>query len=290
MKVTKVNNYMALMRNLRNIDKAGVSDDHIDKVCSALTHEPAVLNSKQLPFRFYAAYNQLRAANANPLLLEAVESAMELSIANLPKLKGRVASLCDNSGSAHGTMTSAAGTMKVSTIANLQAVLTGMATDGEATVHPFGDRLNTVEINPTKGVFKQLDVVEKSGQTVGGGTETGIWLFWHNAIKNKVHYDQVFVYSDMQAGHGGLFTSPQHKPTGFVWENNSRYGGNNYVDVPALIAAYRKKVNPDVQVYLVQVAGYSDGLVPEIYDKTYILGGWSTGILKFADKVTSINP
>jgi len=284
-KISKVNNYMAILRNLRNIDQAKVSDEHIDKVCAALTHLPAIEQSKQLPFRFYSAYNELVKAGANRKLIAAAEKAMELSVVNLPRLEGTVASLCDNSGSAHGAFTSSLGSMRVATIANLQAVITGMVTEGTSTVHPFGDRLETVDIDRTRGIFSQLAEVEKKAAKVGQGTETGIWLFWDQAIKNKTHYDHCFVYSDMQAGHGGLYASGTI-PKEFSWDKR----GGRHIDVAALINKYRAEVNPNVQVYLVQVAGYGDTIVPEIYDKTYILGGWSTGILKFADKVSKLNP
>ena len=46
----------------------------------------------------------------------------------------------------------------------------------------------------------------------------------------------------------------------------------SYIDVPKLIAAYRAQVNPKVMVYLVQVAGYADTLMPEFYDRTFIHG------------------
>jgi hypothetical protein len=41
-------------------------------------------------------------------------------------------------------------------------------------------------------------------------------------------------------------------------------------------------------IYLVQTAGYQDTLVPEFYDKTFIIGGWSTGILNFAKEMENI--
>lgn len=283
--IKKVNNYMAILRNLRNISQAGVSDEHIDKVCAALTHLPAIENSKQLPFRFYSAYTELQKAGANQKLVAAAEKAMELSIVNLPRLEGNVASLCDNSGSAHGAFTSSMGTVSVASIANLQSVITAMVTEGEATVYPFGDRLESVKIDRTQGIFAQLEKVNKAAKGVGNGTETGIWLFWDKAIKNKTHYDHVFVYSDMQAGHGGLYASGA-VPKEFSWDKR----GGRHIDVAALINKYRAEVNANVQVYLVQVAGYGDTIVPEIYDKTYILGGWSTGILNFADKVSTLNP
>jgi hypothetical protein len=52
--------YMATLRNLRNILEANVSSDAMHKVCSYLSDEKAVRNSKQLPFRFLSAYRELK--------------------------------------------------------------------------------------------------------------------------------------------------------------------------------------------------------------------------------------
>ena len=118
------------------------------------------------------------------------------------------------------------------------------------------------------------------GSNIGGGTENGVWLFFRDAIKNRDVYDRIFIYSDMQAGHGGLYGL---NPTDY---NDYRIGGN-HINVAKLVKEYRK-INPRVMVYLVQTAGYTDTLVPEYYDRTFIIGGWSDGILKFANAMDEI--
>lgn len=55
--------YMATLRNLRNILEAEVSIEALNKVCAYLSDENAVRNSKQLPFRFLAAYRELKQLN-----------------------------------------------------------------------------------------------------------------------------------------------------------------------------------------------------------------------------------
>jgi uridine kinase len=104
-------------------------------------------------------------------------------------------------------------------------------------------------------------------------------LFWDQAIRDKTHYDAVFVYSDMQAGHGGLYGTDSNQYREYIWSN-----GGRYIDVPKLINKYRSTVNPNVEVFLVQVAGYQDTIVPEHYRHTHILGGWSDGILRYAQR------
>ena len=51
--------YMAMLRNLRNLIKSGVSARHHDTVVKKLQDEGAVMHSKQFPFRFFAAYDVL---------------------------------------------------------------------------------------------------------------------------------------------------------------------------------------------------------------------------------------
>ena len=84
----------------------------------------------------------------------------------------------------------------------------------------------------------------------------------------------------MQAGHGGLYGTNPSEYSKYKWSNS------HYIDVAKLIKDYRKTVNPNVNVFLVQVAGYKDTLVPEFYEKTYILGGWGDGLLRFAKEMS----
>lgn len=271
--------HMALLRNLRNLSEHGVGTElYIDKLIAG------VARGRQLPFRYYSAYRALQ-DKAPKAVSAALETCMDTSIAALPKFPGRVMSLCDNSGSAHGTLSSAYGTVEVATIANLTGVITGMlATHGYVGI--FGDKLKSVPVDPSGGVLAQTDALKSVAASIGGGTETGIWLFWKEAIEKAEHWDHVFIYSDMQAGHGELYTSGK-LPKKYTW-SEGRGRGRDHVDLPALIAAYREEVNPDVRVYCVQVAGYDDTIIPDVYDKTYILGGWSDGIFKFAHRMAEL--
>ena len=50
---------MAMLRNLRNMIQAGISDKHHRWILKKLTDEGAVIHSKQFPFRFFSAYEVL---------------------------------------------------------------------------------------------------------------------------------------------------------------------------------------------------------------------------------------
>ncbi|MEM7159011.1 MAG: TROVE domain-containing protein [Myxococcota bacterium] len=271
----KVMGHMAQLRNLRNLMQAGVPAKHV--VGSLVA---GARKGKQLPFRYYSAYRAI-GEDAPVVLRDAVEDCLMASLDNLPFFRGRTMALCDNSGSAQGSTTSAMGTMKVSTIANLTAVLAGLRSD-EGHVGVFGDRLKTLPVRKRSSVFDMLDSAERAAGDIGMATENGIWLFWDRAIRKREHWDQVFVFSDMQAGHGGLYGTDPRAYREYAWEGRSQY-----IDVPKLIAKYRAEVNPAVRVFLVQVAGYGDTLMPEHYHRTYILGGWGPGLLGYAAEMAA---
>ncbi len=296
--------HMALLRNLRNIFKQekSQSKEHAD---SSIENESAidpnrkgidlgiaqsvltqlsegVSKGKQFPFRYYTAYTQIQKAEVyhKEHILTALEKCIDAAIYNFPDLKGKSICLCDNSGSAWGAIPSSYGSVTVAIIANLSALITAIRSE-EGEVGVFGDRLTTLPVLQNEGILSQLDKINRIGKKQGMSTENGIWLFFDKAIKNKTWYDHIFIYSDMQAGHGNLFgkDSSQYKD----------YSVNgNYIDVLSLITAYRKEVNPKVNVFSVQVAGYKNTAVPENHYRTSILSGWTGNEVTYAKYINDI--
>ena len=265
--------HMALLRNLRNFDKYEVNPKiYLGKLLDTAE------KGKQLPFRYYSAYKAVEGL-ASGQVLDTIEECMTKALGNLPFFQGRTMSLVDNSGSAQGATSSSMGTVKVSTIGNLTGVLTGMVSE-DGYVGVFGDNYKRLAIRRKASIFDQLKKVEEIGHGIGLGTEHGIWSFLDEALRKGEHWDNIFVYSDMQAGHGGLYG------TGTAYADYTVNG--RYIDVPKLINRYRAKVNPNVNVFLVQTAGYQDTLIPEFYKKTYILGGWSESVLRFAANMNDL--
>lgn len=275
--------HMALLRNLRGICAEVKDSEVIHDALELLKH--GVKGGKQFPFRYLSAMRAVENANINYLdtVKHTLEECMNISCANLPRMPGKSAFLSDNSGSAWGTCTSEFGTMQVAEIGNLSSVIGAMSSD-EGIVFPFGDRLESLHIDKNRGILEQSRRVSEIGNTCGGGTENGIWLFFKDAIMNHVHWDNIFVYSDMQAGHGGLYgINPGDYAALGCAINNGRY-----IDVNKLISIYREKVNPKVNVYMIQTAGYDNVLVPEYSYRTAVLYGWTGKELIFADAMRRI--
>ena len=275
--------HMALLRNLRGIFTEVNDRDFCKRVLDKL--KSGVLNGKQFPFRYWSALKAVEAdsnVNHKPLIMDALEECMDIALANYPKLKGKTMCLSDNSGSAWGACTSEYGTVKVAEIDNLSSVLTAACSD-EGYVGKFGDTLKTYPVSKRNGVLSQSkEITRNNSSDVGGGTEGGIWKFFRDAIKNKEYWDNIFIYSDQQAGHGGLYGTYVDKAE---YRNAGFDTGYDMINVFALVQEYRKKVNPKVNVFSIQTAGYTNSVLPENAYRTSILYGWTGKEAVYAQEI-----
>lgn len=91
--------YMALLRNLRNFDQAGIGKAARREVEDRLTDPEQVAKSRQLPMRFLSAYRATRDSGTVTAWGPVIEQALNLSLVNVPTLSGRTLVLVDLSGS-----------------------------------------------------------------------------------------------------------------------------------------------------------------------------------------------
>lgn len=274
--------HMALLRNLRGIfteiDNREATLKLLDKL------KLGVLKGKQFPFRYFSAIKAIQNSNVyNKILIcDTLEECIDISTSNLPKLAGKTICLSDNSGSAWGTFNSEYGSVTIAEIDNLSSVITAFNSD-EGYVGKFGDKIEYYPILKRNGILNQAQTICADGyKKIGGNTENGIWLFFSNAIKNKEHWDNIFIYSDQQAGHGGLYGINSSEYSNYRFDSKSKY-----IDIYKLICEYRK-INPNVNVFSIQTAGYNNVLVPENCYRTSILYGWTGKELIYADIINTL--
>lgn len=274
--------HMALLRNLRGIFKEIEDSKLASNILQKL--KDGVKGGNQFPFRYWSAYKSVKNADVNhkQLILDSIEECIDISVDSMPKLKGKTICLSDNSGSAWGSFNSEYGEVTVAEIGNLSSVITSVCSD-EGEIGVFGDRLEKISISKRNGILTQLKRVSNIGGKQGSSTENGIWIFFDEAINNKIHYDNIFIYSDMQAGHGGLYGEDQVAQSDYVHTN-----GGTYIDVLAMARDYRKKVNPKANIFTVQTAGYDNSVIPENIYRGSILSGWTGKESLFAKSIIEI--
>lgn len=282
--------HMALLRNIVNvfteIDDIDVCREYMEEI------KDGVPGGKQFPFRYESAYRTVSKSadiHHKTYILDALEECMDIAVGNLPRLSGRTMCLSDNSGSAWGCFNSEYGTVTVANIDNLSAVIAAQCSD-EGYVGKFGDKLRIFPVSKRNGLLSQARAIDKDRYSdVGGSTEGGIWKFFSNAVKNKEHYDNIFIFSDQQAGTGGLYGTAADKAEynaeysfGADFRPRSGYARPGFINVYKLIQEYRRKVNPKVNVFSVQTAGYNNVLVPQMSYRCAMLTGWTGKEISFA--------
>ena len=87
--------YMAILRNLRNFDEAGISDEARAYVKEVVEKPENVAASRQFPYRFWSAWKATGSVEWGPSL----EKALKLSCQNIPEFEGTTIVFVDVSGS-----------------------------------------------------------------------------------------------------------------------------------------------------------------------------------------------
>ncbi|MGW3427901.1 TROVE domain-containing protein [Streptomyces melanosporofaciens] len=193
--------YMALLRNLRNFDEAEVSDEVAEVVARKLADPDQIAHSRQLPMRFYSAYN------AAPSLRwgHALEKGLTTSLGNVPALRGRTLVLVDTSTSMHESFSRDGSLMRWDAAA-LFGIALGRRCE-EADVVSFSSARYYVNDQPgakTKpfplqrggSLLRAVQQWKDGGWFLGGGTDTAAAL--RQEFKG---HDRVVIVTDEQAGH-----------------------------------------------------------------------------------------
>lgn len=178
--------YMALLRNLRNFDEAGVSDQVAATVAARLADPGEVARSRQLPLRFLSAYRMARSLR----WAWALEQALQASLANVPSLTGRTLVLVDRSGSMFYPLSRRSTVTRADAAAVFGAALAVRA--ASADLVQFGTDSRPVKIRRGESV---LSLAERMGNL--GGTNSA------SAVRRHYRsHDRVVIVTDEQAWAG----------------------------------------------------------------------------------------
>ncbi|AZP16904.1 TROVE domain-containing protein [Streptomyces aquilus] len=173
---------MALVRNLRNFDQAGVSDEVAAQVAARISDPAEVARSRQFPFRYLAAYQHAPSLRwAYPL-----EQALGHSLANVPALPGRTLVLVDRSGSMWGRLSDRSQLNRADAAAIFGTALALRAE--RADLVQFGTTSAEVRFRKGESVLK---ILERFGNL--GGTDTT------GAVRRHYRrHDRVLIVTDEQ--------------------------------------------------------------------------------------------
>jgi len=172
--------YLALLRNLRNMEQAGVDKALVRQ--AILARKGA---DKVLPFRFIAA------AKAAPSFEPALDQALIASIASARPFTGTTALLVDVSGSMDAKLSVKSDLTRMDAAAALAAVF-----PGETEVFTFSSRV--VQVPARKGMAGVEAIIRSQPHSNTALAEAV------GVINAKGGYDRLVVITDEQATTGGI--------------------------------------------------------------------------------------
>lgn len=227
--------YMALLRNLRNFDEAGVSDKVAQVVAAKLSDPEQVARSRQLPMRFLSAHRAAPSLRwAYPL-----EQALNLSLANVPELRGNTLILVDTSGSMDAPFSKNGSLMRWDAAALFGIALASRCTSVDVVSFSNGYWGGVPsKVFPTvrgESVLRSLERWKNDGYFINGGTDTVGAINRHLTTK----HDRLVILTDEQASYG---------------------------DVGDVVPA-------EVPLYTWNLAGYQYGHAPSGSDNRHTFGG-----------------
>ena len=231
--------YMALIRNLRNLDQAGLSDEEAAKLAARIADPEQVRRSRQFPFRFLSAY-----LNAPSLRWgQALEMALDAAIANISELPGRTLILIDTSASM-GQPLSGRSAMTMVQAAALFGLATGIRNRDRADLVGFADGQFRVERSAYRlSVLKSVEAFTSRIGEVGHGTRIA------EAVRATYRgHDRVMIFTDMQ-------TFPDRR----------RWG--------PLVGDVSGSVPARIPVYGFNLVGYRHSAMPAGFGNRHELGG-----------------
>ncbi|WP_432053771.1 TROVE domain-containing protein [Streptomyces sp. bgisy022] len=233
---------MALARNLRNFDEAGVSDAVAAQVCARFMDPKQVARSRMFPFRWWAAYKHapsLRWAHA-------LEQALGHSLANVPRLAGSTLILVDRSPSMFPGYGFSTPNRSDITLAEQAAVFgSALALRAEKpTLVEFGGESKEIPVPKGGSVLK---LIEGYGQIGGTDIPAAVKRHWFA-------HDRIVIITDEQTRPGWLPSN--------MWG----HGGMRETAIDDLVP----KATP---VYMWNMAGYKPGAMPSGKSGRHTFGG-----------------
>lgn len=240
--------YMAKLRNLRNFNDKGVP---LQDILTHITNPAAVKKSMQYPFRFYAAYKEL--VNTNEDIINALETALELSIENLPVLEGITAGFADVSGSMNDKV-SEKSTITMKEIACLYLAMLSKISP-QSRKYVFADQIAQINVIRQDSILSIMRQIMESH--VGGGTYGHLTI--QTLLNQKLKVDRIIIFTDEQMYESG-------------WCGDS---------VAQLLKEYKAKINPNVYCYVISMHGYPNVAIPKDETRTAVISGWNDRVFEF---------
>lgn len=235
----------ALLKNLRNFDQAGITDEAAAQIAAALSDPQRVTKAKMFPMRFLAAQRAMISQRWG----HALDNGLDATVGNIPWLPGRTLILVDTSSSMDDAF-SRDGTLRRWDAAAVFAIAIARRCENtnvvsfSSSARYWGDQGNantkTFPRIPGESLLRSLDRWRNGGYFLGGGTDTAGAV---RACFRPGYHTRVIILTDEQCERSG----------------------------PEVSAS----ISPAVPLYTWNLAGYRHGHTPSGRSNRHTFGGLS---------------
>lgn len=248
-------NWQMTRMNLNTFARHGVfKDDKIVNIIKErLSNEDLIKRARQFPFQIMSAYFATENNSDVPFSIrEALQDAMEISINNVPEIKGKIYVAVDCSGSMGAIFgNSRQGSVTLNSIASLIASSL-IRKNGDCEVYTFDSSAVKVNLNNRDSVFTNMEKLRKAG----GGTNVSSVLKKLNEESKKG--DAVIYISDYESwldSRYSFYGSSSEMES--EWVKFSKRNPNSKLVCIDLAPSSTSQISKDRKNVL-QVGGFSD--------------------------------
>jgi len=149
-------------------------------------------------------------------------------------------------------------------------------------VSGFGEYFEWIDIDPEVPVLDKMASIFEVDQEVGHNTNAYLAFEW--ATRNNVSFDRFFVFTDEQMWNSrspGKSTHP--RTSGPSKRSRARSTGRRQKTFNEALKEYRREVNPEATVYVIDLASYGGLSTPENAEGVFNISGWSDDVLDFIE-------
>ena len=268
--------YMAMLRNLNNMLKAGVDKKLLVKVLYRLGDDKEIATARQLPYRYLSAIRTLTSiadlpkyAIVLPMIKQTLGYALKKSMDNTDwtaMFKGKeVLVACDISGSMRDPISEMSRVQLIDVAATLSATFASHIELCNVELFATRNKRLLKEEQPTTLIENILST------NLGGSTEA------HKVLRglvfdDPVRYDYVVFFTDCQIwSMKTLFSFDPHF-------NAFRENWNKY-----------KQVNPKAKLIIFDLAGYGNAPINGLRPDVTVVSGWSDKTFDVLSQVESLD-
>jgi hypothetical protein len=222
---------MALVRNLRNFDQAGISEAAIEAVIAKLTDAEHVARARLFPYQVWAAYKNAPSDNWK----RALGRTLDLTVGNVPALDGTLV-VIDTSGSMQSPVSGRSTMQRVEVAAVMAMATVKRASNVDVVIYGETNKLmkRLDGMSLLGGVAKVVHSVGSVGHATYGHTAIARWF-------NPNRHQRAVIFTDDQqhdSGHVRL----DHVPLIYTFN----------------LAGYRPSALPSGELGRYTIGGFTD--------------------------------